>query len=282
MKTSLDIDLTRQIFRPGEEIHGKVYLHTDRKPKIRELIVSLQGEEMLGANSIARSIIRPIINEKVVFLKNRDGMEKFEGNGATGMETASFPITFKIPEDASPSYASDTLQCSYFIKGRLDLADAFDVIEKMRITIVPYTQDDAPPHPVNILLEEENLKINVELEKDVLLAGETLSGSLQMEHIPQKAPTQVNFELRAQERSTEEKFQFKRTLWNLTKEVPLKDLDIDTGYTLAKFEFPIPLDVPFSHKWRSFEVRWSFRVSVSTYDGRELKIEKPLQLKRII
>jgi hypothetical protein len=207
-------------------------------------------------------------------------VDKAESAENPEVVSRSFPIRFTIPSNAPPSYASDTFQCAYYIKGRLDAVNAFDIIDRMRITIVPYTANDKSPENVQLLLEEENLKVKAELDRDIIQAGDTLTGSFYMEHIPHDAPSQVSFELKAQEISLEERFAFKRTLWHLVKEVPLKD--VDTGYTMAKFEFPVPLDVPFSHKWASFEVDWSFCITVNTSDRRELRIEKPLLLRRMI
>jgi hypothetical protein len=287
VKTTLEIELTRQISRPGDEIAGTVHLAAEGKIRARELTVSLQGEETVGANSINRSIIIPLVNEQRSF-----PLEKNAGDGETPQGSDNpqeclsshdrfcSPFTFKLPENIPPSYASDIFKCLYFVKARLDIPWGRDMIEKMHITVVPYEPISQESRPVEISLERENLKIKVDLERDSLFAGDSLAGTFYLEHIAEEAPRLVNFELRAEEHSLEESYSFSRVQWSLTKDVPLKDFE--TGYTMARFEFPTPADAPFSFKWNSFEVFWEFLVTITTFDDEEVKISRPILIKRMI
>lgn len=283
MKTSLDIELERQIFRPGEEIAGTIRLTTDKKVAYREMSISFQGEEILGAHSFLRTKILPFVNEKKVVLPVPGKEEPHRAHheqGAYETESVSFPISFKVPSDAPPSYSSDAFRCIYCIKGRLTLPWAFDVIEKIHITVVPYMEGQKEDEPPVLSHEEDNLKIRIELDKGSMLAGDTMTGTFYMEHIPEEAPRLVSFQLKAQEHSMEEDFPLLRTIWSIQREVPLTD--VDSGYTMAKFEFPVSEDAPFSYRWHGFEVIWSFCAIIQTFDGRELELDKGFTVQRII
>jgi hypothetical protein len=287
LKTTLEIELTRQISRPGDEITGHLHLIADSRLHARELTVSLQGEETVGANSINRSIIIPLVNEQRSFLsdKNAPGSQvpraaEAAEESCQGQEKMCFPITFKLPDASPPSYASEIFKCLYFIKARLDIPWARDIIEKMHITVVPYETIGHQGKPAELFIERENLKVKVHIENDSLLAGDSLTGTFYMEHVPQEAPRSVNFELRALERSLEESYPFSRVLRSFTREIPL--IDIDTGYTMAHFEFPLPADAPFSYRWNSFELLWEFSVIIKTFEDEELKVEKQILIKRMI
>jgi len=283
VKTSLDIELDRQIFRPGEEINGTIRLNTDRKLVYREMSVSFQGEEILGTHSFLRTKILPFINEKATFLPGHDKNEPHQSHhdqSSFETESVSFPISFRIPRDAPPSFSSDAFMCIYCIKGRIALPWAFDLIEKIHITVVPYMNGQIEDELPVLSHEEDNMKIRIELDKGSMLAGDTMTGTFFMEHISEEAPRLVSFQLKAQEHSLEEDFPLLRTMWSIQKEVPLTD--VDTGYTMAKFEFPVPEDAPFSYKWHGFEVVWSFCATIHTFDGRELELNKAFEVKRII
>jgi hypothetical protein len=286
VKRTLDIELMQQIFRPGSEIAGHVHLVAEKNLRIKEFIVSLQGEETVGANSINRSIIIPLVDEQKAFITGEAESEAphpSEGNQALSCDEHDrfcFPLVFKLPENSPPSYASEIFKCLYFIKARLVVPWARDIIQKMHITIIPYETISREGKPASLALEESNIKAKVDLEKDSLLAGDALSGSFYMEHIPEEAPQLVKFELRAEERSLEESYDFSRTVWSINKEIPLKD--VETGYTMAHFEFPTPADAPFTFRWNSFEVLWEFSVTITTFHDKELKIVQPILVKRII
>jgi len=283
VKTSLDIELDRQIYRPGEEIAGTIRLTTDKRVTYKEMSVSFQGEEILGAHSFLRTKVLPFINEKTVYLPvpgKDESQQSDHEHGSFETESVSFPISFKVPSDVPPSYSSDAFRCVYFIKGRLSLPWSFDVIEKIHITVVPYMQSERENEPPVLSHEEENLKIRIELDKGSMLAGDTMTGTFYMEHIPEEAPRLVSFQLKAQEHSLVDDFPLLRTIWSIQREVPLTD--VDTGYTMAKFEFPVPEDAPFSYKWHGFEIIWSFCVIIHAFDGRELELDKGFTVHRII
>ncbi|MDQ7821884.1 MAG: hypothetical protein RDV48_03720 [Candidatus Eremiobacteraeota bacterium] len=277
MKSTLEIELDRQIFRPGEHITGKIHFNLQEKLTIDKIILSLQGEEILGANSITRSVVMPLVNEQHVVLSRDEGQHE---SIPEGTPPSSFPIEFRIPDTLPPSYASEVVKCLYFIKGQVSIPWARDIIEKMHITVIPYAPREKPPEPVALVLEEESIKMRIELEKDSLMAGETLTGSLSMEYIPQEVPEEISFEIRAREKSLDESYTLDRTIWSLTRESSIKDEQ--TGYLVANFEFPTPPDAPFSHRWNTFEITWEFRVTVRTFNRKELSLEKSLTVNRLI
>lgn len=286
MKPGLEIELTRQIFKPGEEVSGQIHLRTKTPIRIRGLVVSLQGEEILGANSITRSVVFPILNQERVFLSKSASGAVPEEIELVGIErpyveatSVSLPIGFEIPADCPPSYASEVLRCHYYVKGRLDIPWGRDLIEKMHITVVSAPLGEECK-PVEMNLEQDGLKVKVEIEKDRYLAGETLGGYLQMECTPGQAPSRIRFELRAVERSTEEDFPFSRVIWSRVREDTLED--INAGEILGSFEFSIPNDVPFSYVWNSFRVDWIFEVTFLTARGQEFKISREIDVHRPI
>jgi hypothetical protein len=276
MSASLDIELTRQVFRPGDKVEGTAMVNPGRQVNLKELTLSLQGEEVVGAASLARTKILPLINEvhTIPLSHMEEGVSRGDGN------TFHYPLTFTLPANAPPSYASDAFKCSYYIKGRIDIPWAFDVIEKLHITIVPYEPGAEEKAAEEFSFEEEGLRGRIELEKDTLLAGDTLTGVLHLDYTLDETPMAVELQVHAQERSLLPGYPLTRTIWRSTRDLEIKD--VDTGYTMVRFEFPIPADAPFSHRWNIFEVAWELLVTIGSPDKKERREVKPLTIRRMI
>jgi hypothetical protein len=279
MSVSLDLELDRQVFRPGDLINGTVIVTPGKQMHLKEVIVSLQGEEIADASSLTRTKILPFLNEVAMLpLPSREA--ESPGKSLLPGGTWQFPLHFTLPEKAPPTYASDTFKCAYYIKGRLDIPWAFDVIEKLHITIVPYEPVPAEPVPSEFTFEQEGFSARIEWEKNTLLAGETLKGSLHLNYSLEETPMAVTLEVRAQEHSLLPGVPLVRTIWNSTRELEIKD--VESGYTMVHFEFPIPADAPFSHRWSIFEVAWEFLVTIAQQDKKVRREGRPLVIRRMI
>jgi len=276
MNTSMDIELSRQVFRPGDTVEGILRVTVEKPASIKEITLSLQGEEIVGAGSIARTKILPLIHDVQSIPLAR--MEKGDLN--EGEKSFLYPLSFSIPSNAPPSYASDAFKCAYYIKGRIDVPWAFDVIEKLHLTVVPYEPGGVMKDAEEFAFEEEGLRGRIELEKDNLLAGDTLAGALHLDYTLDEIPMAVELQVHAHERSLLPGYPLGRIVWKSTREMEIKD--VETGYTMIRFEFPIPPDAPFSHRWNIFEVAWELIVSIASPGRKERKETKPLVVRRMI
>src|SRR5258707_784783 len=98
MKPELDIEIDRQALYSGEPVSGRVTI--TGQPSYKALTITLQGEEVLGANNVVGSLVFPILDL------------------ATRCEdkVAGFPFEFTLPEEAPPSYSSQDVRCQYVVK----------------------------------------------------------------------------------------------------------------------------------------------------------------------
>lgn len=273
MRADVDLELERQSVLPGEEIRGRVTV--TGVTSFKSLTLSLQGEEVLGAGSLVRSYVYPVLDEVRTF------------GAPMGAGDFVQPFSFRIPDTAPPSYASPDLRCQYFLKARLQLGGRMglgrlggDTIKRLHLTVLPSDEGAVPVVSRELVLEDGGLRLVAFLEDTAIRSGESLRGSLQLHRSSDdtELPSRLTFRLAAIEESLSSSYSHRQVLWVQTHDVepsPYMDFPVQ-----GLFEFPLPEDAPFSGDWTSFRIHYGFRVGMNLRGGRQIRESLPIEVHR--
>lgn len=273
MRADVDLYVERQSVMPGEEIRGRVTVSGISTYK--SLSLSLQGEEVLGAGSLVRSFVYPVLDEV--------------RNFGAPIQASDFvqPFAFRIPETAPPSYASRDLRCQYFLKARLQMGGRMglgrlggDTIKRLHLTVLPSDADAAAGRSRELVLDEGGVRLVAVLDDVSVRTGESLRGHLQLHRDGEdtELPTRLTFRLAAIEESLAPSYTHREVLWVQTHDVePNPDMEFPIE---GLFEFPVPEDAPFSGDWTSFRIHYGFRVGMNLRGGRQIRESLPIEVHR--
>lgn len=260
----IDISLIQGALRPGDVLSGVISIDGPGEPLVH---VTLQGEEVLSANSMAFHYVLPF----------------FEA--ATTVDCSKGPGEFRLtlPESLPPTYFSQDLRCLYVLKARRKGAASFlgfarDAIHRLDIPVLP-----APCHPELqqhwFVLKGGGVELEVRLDNIQVEPGQNLTGELLIRR-PQQGPLpkELSFRFAAIEESIKNGYSHRKVMSLQTRDiVPEEDLDYPVqGY----FEFPVPLSAPESGTWNTFKVHYGFRVGMTLADGSQVRESLPILVSR--
>ena len=250
---NFEIELDRQVVQPGDELLGWVTLVDD---DFESVVVSFQGEEILGANDIGHALVLPVADQSVVL--------KSDG----GLRRAEFRLI--VPDDAPPSYASRNLRCQYAVKAMIKRGFwRKDIYRKLQVTVMPALTEGLQAMPEELEVEHGALRLIARLDQNVVLTGDMLSGSLFFEKKSDvaKLPKKLSFRFAAIEESTNEIFSHRQVLSLETHDIEV-DPNLELPFT-GFFEFPIPPSAEPSGTWNLFKVHYGFRVTFYDQDNKD-------------
>lgn len=285
VKTALEIEVEKQVYYPGEEIKGSLLIHGDpKKPcRARQVLLTLHGEEILGAESLTYSWVTPFLKlqtflhpaDKTFCPDLRAGTRGGEFNP---MEIyGEFPFSFFLPEQSPPSFPSPNVQCRYLLLARLDIPWSRDLISKLHLTILPRYPEAAPSDSAEAEFSDGEVRLGLVLDKKCITREESLRGSFEIIFSPAEPPEKIFFEVKAAVRGLEDK-DFSEVIWSEEKEVsPGKQ---DSSSAAGTFEFFIPRVAPFSGRWNSFRVEWQFVVRLLMPGDRVLALPLSFEVRR--
>lgn len=263
-KTVLEMNLTRQVFFPGELIEGYVEFYSPKNINAKKFSVSLHGEEVFGADSLTYSVILPLHKDEKIF---GDGLLK---NG-------SYPFVFHLPEDLMPSYASQEVKCSYYITSRIERQGAhFDIISKIPITIIKKFPDKIRKN-IMIGFIDNNIKLDIKIERLPVTTGDTIKGTINFEYLPEEAPESISIFVKAREKGTDEDNAYEKIVYNPPEEEIFLDVGASTE-SYGNFAFFIPNWAPISGVWNNFEICWEFGIRVKLNEDLQIENTIPIEV----
>lgn len=255
MSVNLEIELDRQVLQPGDELVGWV---TTTESDVEAVEVVFFGEEVLGANDIARRYILPVVDEKLV-LSASDGLNRRE-------------FRFTVPHEAPPTFATRDVRCEYAVKAIAKRGFwRRSMIQRLHITILPSTQADLQALPSELELDHPDLRLIARLDRTVVVTGESLSGSLVLEKKTDQAqlPRSLSFRLAAIVESTDKFYSHREVL-----SLDVRDVDVDPELEMpfvGMFDFPIAEAAELSGTWNTFRVHYGFRVVMFDHEGKDYR-----------
>lgn len=251
---NFDIELDRQVVQVGDELIGWL---TVEDQDVESVEIAFQGEETLGANDVfSQRVILPVADERLT-IDARGGLVRKE-------------FRIKVPDDASPTYASRNVRCQYGVKATI--ARGFwrrNISRKLDVTVMPSLTEGLTAMPEEVEVEHGDLRLIARLDQNVVLTGDSLSGSLYFEKKTEDAqlPTKLSFRLAAIEESSEKGYPHREILTLDTHEV-IVDTELHLPFT-GFFDFPIHEAAEPSGTWNLFKVHYGFRVTFYDQLGKD-------------
>lgn len=255
MQSGLEIELDRQVLQPGDELVGWI---TTTETDVELVEVVFFGEEVLGANDIARRYILPVVDEKLS-LKADGGLSRRE-------------FRFTVPDEAPPTFATRDVRCEYAIKAIAKRGFwKRSMIQRLHVTILPSTQEDLQALPSELEVEHPDVRLLARLDSTLVVTGESLSGSLLLEKKTENAqlPRSLSFRLAAIVESTDKFYSHREVL-----SLDVQDVDVDPELRLpfvGMFDFPIAETAELSGTWNTFRVHYGFRVVMYDHEGKDYR-----------
>lgn len=258
----LEIDLVQAALRPGDSLVGVV---RTEGPGDRLVHLSLQGEEILSANSIAFNYVLPF----------------FESSLTLDCSQGPADFHFLLPETAPPTYFSQDLRCLYVLKGRRKGAAAGllpglrrDAIKKIDIPVLS-APVDANLEQHWFVLEGDGTELEVRLDSTHVEPGQSFTGELMLRRRkPGPLPKNLTFRFAAIEESTKSGYYHRKVTSLQTRDiVPEEEFE----YPLQGFfEFHVPSDAAASGQWNMFRVHYGFRVGMTLANGEQVRKSLPI------
>lgn len=264
MKPLMDIELSRQLYLPGEEISGRVVLKFPEAQKLTNLILTLHGEEATGAYNIILSVLTPVLKEELILYTQEDKQRPYVREG-------SYPFKFALPEDIPPSFSSGNFSCIYYLSCKINWGLGKDMIIKTHINIVPKPILLPKPQEVEFGRIEDGLKFMFYLEKDFAFVGQTLKGNYNLEYKEEDLPRRLAIKLLAEASSYGGGPRFKEIIWQVEKKFTLKPQK--EPHIRGNFGIYLPNIVPFSGIWNTFMVDWKIHASLEFNSGKKMSCE---------
>ncbi|MEW6279237.1 MAG: hypothetical protein AB1758_11470, partial [Candidatus Eremiobacterota bacterium] len=248
---------------PGDPVDGCVEL--SGAPPGVPVTVTLQGEEIVGANHLFRSYVLPVAEEAL-------SVE------STGELVQRIPFRFAIPYQAPPSYASWDLRCQYFLKARAQ-SGWRNEITRLHLTVLPPALPPPTAHPAELVVEDEGIRLSAHVASNCLFTGNSLHGHLTLSREKPEAPlpARISFRLAAIEESKVS--DYRHVLWVQSHDIePTEDAEMPLG---GLFDFPVDQTAPFTGEWNLFRVHYGFRVGLTRPGrGRERRESLPILVFR--
>ena len=128
-KGTLDIDISKKDFIPGEIVKGTIKLVLEKPVKARRFLISLVCEEWVDV-SCGGGKSRRVKKEEVNI--HNDVIE-LSGEGSYNFVQKNFQ--FKIPEDAAPTIKGDEVGLRWLVHAKLDIPMGRDKNERVELFV---------------------------------------------------------------------------------------------------------------------------------------------------
>lgn len=262
---NFEIELDRQVVQAGDEILGWITLQGE---EVESVEISFQGEETLGANDISHSLVLPVADEKIEILAHNNDILRQE-------------FRLKVPDDAPPTYASRNIRCQYVIKATIRRGFwRRNQMRKLQVTVMPAFPEGLAVTPEELEVEHDDLRLIARLDQNVVLTGESLSGTLLFEKKRDEVrlPKKLSFRFASIEESTEWGYSHRQVLNLETHDIEV-DQDLELPFT-GFFDFPIPESAAPSGTWNLFKVHYGFRVTFYDHEGNDHRCSTLIRVVR--
>jgi len=238
-RPELNVALQSTNLAPGQEVRGVVRITSEAERQVDRGFVALRCEERYeyrerrrSSGSRSGSHITSVTDTNLLLDQEQEFI------GATLVlpgESAEYPFSLAIPQNAPPTYQGEILKLRWFIHARLDLDRAFD--SKAEVDLVVYHPPEGPyPQPRFPLDQESHSECNVavQLESEVVGAGGIVRGVLRIEPREEFEAQEVRAQLRRVEHVPQ------REGNTSTEEVAVAVLTGESSFMPG-----VPMDLPF-------------------------------------
>ncbi len=274
---SIDIQLERDTYYPGEKVKGVVSLNVSKPLRAREVVLSFVGREHTrvvrgsGKN-------RHVYLEDFFIVQEVVSLWAASPNGYLGPSNEMFPFEFQIPVDALPSTivkSNDADTIAYEVKAKIDRPLAFDPNVTAEIHVDLPVIESYPTTPLMDTFQDPQGRdrLEVSVAKNVFTPGETVSGIVKFKRTPELKARAVECSLFYTESATAHghtdnyPYIIGRHRW---------DLDPSGEYYEFQFNFPTNPSGDFSVEGRIIRCSWIIDVKVDLPLKRDQHVQVPL------
>lgn len=261
----LELEVVQAALRPGDTLAGLVRIAGAGD---RWVQVTLQGEEVLSANSMAFNYVLPF----------------FEVSTTLDCSQGPADFHFALPEQLPPTYFSQDLRCLYQLKARRKGAPGLlpgfrrDAIRRIQIPLLPAAVDPSQQQHW-FVLKGGGVELEVRLDQVEVEPGASLTGELEVRRAGDgPLPRLLTFRFAAIEEVTQKGYFHRQVLSLQTQDIE-PDSEMQLPYR-GLFEFPVPNDAPTSGDWHTFRVHYGFRVGMTFPDGQAVRESLPILIQR--
>ena len=174
-KRHLALEISPPTAAPGDEVRAVVQLRLTAAARVRSISVTLRGtEEAVLTDREAEQRERRVIVEEV-----RELLRPLPGGATHSLfpGTHQYQTTFRLPQDALPSYTGVTVVVEYEITAHVDRPRALDLVLDRTLRVIP--KEGVPPAAKPEEDVESTLSGSVALALELLeeeVAGGRISG----------------------------------------------------------------------------------------------------------
>jgi hypothetical protein len=166
----IEIVLENQVYTVGDLIEGHMIVKCDKSFKYNRIHITLEGKERVDVKVGAGHLEHWHVDDRVHYEERLD----FEESGEMQPEEHVYSFSFRIPEDALPSFRGNPGYNEYSLNAKVEISRGRDLKEKVTIAIrkpIDITTSEAR----SVSTEKDGVVVfRVDLERDVLCLGDEL------------------------------------------------------------------------------------------------------------
>ncbi|MEM3342290.1 MAG: sporulation protein [Thermoplasmata archaeon] len=263
----LIIRLEKKAYYPGETVRGKMEYRFDKETHVNDLSIKINCEEATSIvdrasdSTLGYKESRSIFNQEITVYKKT----------SVPPGEKEFPFEFTLPQDALPSYKGHEAFVSYEVSAKADIPLAFDmhgyddflvlpdpkkVVKEQRSSILLSPNAVLKQGTANLQILQSNDKkpaFKIEIEKDALIAGEVLRGSLTVANLTSRLRKAV-IRLYSLEKAYAEGHRSQTTGASIAMvEIPAETIKENSPIT---FQLEVSPYVPSSYQGRISSLEW--------------------------
>jgi hypothetical protein len=277
--TTIEITTDKETYLPGEEITGKLTITPTEPFTLRDIILAFYGSE---STEITRSHYNPATKTTQTtyydeeaeitsdsrsiadIVSTQEGLPSGQSQ-FTVEKPHQIPFSFKLPEDALPTYDGECADVSYSIHAKIDIPRKSDVSAEIPIEVLTKgntAEEDSSPEPLS------DNDVRVKLDKRTYRRGETIEGTVEMTNNAGKTVRGIELKLYSNEHAEAEDEEEDTTMHEYKMDAPIEETS--SSYVTARFQFTIPEDVDPTIRGTYFSHEWCLEAKVDIKNAKDM------------
>ncbi len=300
--SKLEIILNKETYKPGEKVEGNLMLELTKNTKVRDIIVSVYGNEHThitrthgsGKNSHTVTYTEDfdIIDESQSLLGQFDKTYQLDPY-AKGKKTVlpsgqhNFKFSFTLPNDATPTYNGEHAEVDYEISAKVNVPWWFDVKTKKDLCMVPADALEETTSSMQIneksgskilpQILSPDINMTMHLSKTEFARGENIEGKVIVTNNSGKTVRNLLIDLYANEHAEAEGYTEDSTVMQKSWKIPVTYSDLN--YFEQTFKFSVPSDAMPTIEKTYFDIEWYLTVGLDVAKAKDLEVETAVTIK---
>jgi len=286
---TLEIRIDKDDYVPGEEGKGVVIFRIDKTVKTRGLMFRMRGSEKVEARMPYLNGAEDYIIEEH-FIVNT--IIKLEPAGSITPGEHVYPIRFRVPEEALPSYSGKHSTVHYELKVWVDIPLWPDTKEKRTLTVLGKHEQSEEREKGVVLSslspgEERGVQdqggpavteapvLRVETDREQYFAGEDILCDVKIENPSGREIRELAIHLTATEDIRVKGMSFHRPVETKLNKVKLSSNDNEIHFRTSVH---IPENAPASCEGKHFKVTWKISFELIMSSGKAGKLRHVISI----